>query len=509
MRLDGKANIFIGGSILDRGVTIKNLISFFYGRNADRPQQDTVLQHSRMYGARPLEDMAVTRLHTTRRIYDMLVKMNEIDENLRESIRRGGGIGDLQIQFIGQDNRFKPCGNAKIRASDALSIKGRQRVLPRGFQTRSPREIKASVEEIDELIANLPSAGFADAGFKLMTLDTALKILDLIEKTFKYDDADREYASDTRRLKASLLYCVDQAAKLGKKEFYALVRTDREANRLSRIDGGITDSPDSGEGDAKPAKKAAIDVPVLMLFREKGDINKVKANWAGGREVNIGWRGAPFYWPVLLTQKNLESALFVLDERDELAPKSEPSSPLREGLDPALVLDKSYQEDIESAFGAPGTKYKRGDEKIYWQILKENNARDYILKDDSGDLIPATQESDTSFGVNTLNKGVFPFVPIPYEYLLLKHGSKHCLLKLTPPKYWDFRPLMSFADGNLIDPKTKKVIMRASDIITDHKTLKKRKERDKNVCVWKIGYKVAKVIRAIDVSSKGKDSIGQ
>ena len=68
LKLDTAATIFIGGNILDRGVTIKNMLCFFYGRNPSNFQQDTVLQHARMYGARSKEDMAVTRLHTTSRI---------------------------------------------------------------------------------------------------------------------------------------------------------------------------------------------------------------------------------------------------------------------------------------------------------------------------------------------------------------------------------------------------------------------------------------------------------
>ena len=52
LELDTDANIFIGGSILDRGITIKNMLCFFYGRNPKNFQQDTVLQHARMYGAR-------------------------------------------------------------------------------------------------------------------------------------------------------------------------------------------------------------------------------------------------------------------------------------------------------------------------------------------------------------------------------------------------------------------------------------------------------------------------
>jgi hypothetical protein len=43
LRLRTPLNIFIGGQILDRGITIANLIGFYYGRDPQRFQQDTVL----------------------------------------------------------------------------------------------------------------------------------------------------------------------------------------------------------------------------------------------------------------------------------------------------------------------------------------------------------------------------------------------------------------------------------------------------------------------------------
>ena len=95
LSLDTAANIFIGGNILDRGITIKNMLCFFYGRNPKNFQQDTVLQHARMYGARAKEDMAVTRLHTTDLIHKILVRMNELDNQLREGFIAGKDKADV------------------------------------------------------------------------------------------------------------------------------------------------------------------------------------------------------------------------------------------------------------------------------------------------------------------------------------------------------------------------------------------------------------------------------
>src|SRR5439155_22679417 len=85
LKLRTPFNIFIGGQILDRGLTIANLIGFFYGRNPNRFQQDTVLQHSRMYGVRPKEDLAVTRFYTTLDIYSAMRNIHEFDSGLRKN----------------------------------------------------------------------------------------------------------------------------------------------------------------------------------------------------------------------------------------------------------------------------------------------------------------------------------------------------------------------------------------------------------------------------------------
>src|SRR5205807_54727 len=82
LKLRTPFNLFIGGQILDRGITINNLIAFYYGRNPKRFQQDTVLQHSRMYGARSMTDLAVTRFYAPQHIFQIMRKIHEFDAAL-------------------------------------------------------------------------------------------------------------------------------------------------------------------------------------------------------------------------------------------------------------------------------------------------------------------------------------------------------------------------------------------------------------------------------------------
>jgi hypothetical protein len=89
LKLRTPYNIFIGGQILDRGITVPNLLGFYYGRSPIRMQQDTVLQHARMYGARPRADLAVTRFYTTARNHAALRRIHEFDSALREAFIKG------------------------------------------------------------------------------------------------------------------------------------------------------------------------------------------------------------------------------------------------------------------------------------------------------------------------------------------------------------------------------------------------------------------------------------
>lgn len=185
LELDTDANIFIGGSILDRGITIKNMLCFFYGRNPKNFQQDTVLQHARMYGARSKEDMAVTRFHTTAMIHKILVRMNDLDNQLREWFLAGKDQAETNAVFIGYDKNIKPCSPQKIKASNTLILKSQARILPIGFWTGPNNAIGKTVKEIDSLIEKSRNYANQDAdGFFEMGKQEVLHILQRIESTY-------------------------------------------------------------------------------------------------------------------------------------------------------------------------------------------------------------------------------------------------------------------------------------------------------------------------------------
>lgn len=302
LELRHEANIFVGGSILDRGITIANLIGFIYGRSPKNMQMDTVLQHARMYGARSMPDMAVTRFHTTNLLYERLRRIHDMDEALREQFERALREGrdpehDLKKVFVCRDTRMKikPCAPNRLLIASISTITPHSRHLPIGFQTDCHTNIHEVVSGIDAAILGAPDYKNRDGdGIFMIDRNMAIDLLRRIRRTYIYNrpiDENAELDWDVEEMISILEWALDRNESL-----YCLRRENRELSRY-RESGAFANAPDDGRTDLAPARAKAIDLPLLMLIRENGAEEK-------------GWRGTPFYWPVLLVQENVRSAVY-------------------------------------------------------------------------------------------------------------------------------------------------------------------------------------------------------
>jgi hypothetical protein len=294
LKLRTPFNMFIGGQILDRGITISNLIGFYYGRNPNRFQQDTVLQHSRMYGARSAADLAVTRFYAPQHIYQVMKRIHEFDVALREAYESGGPEGG--VHFIQKDpsNRLIPCSPNKLLFSDVVSIRPGRRLVLSGFQTVYKTHGAKNLEAVDKRVGDL--VGSVQEPVLIDVVD-GLELLKLAYANLEFDDS----TDDDREAHIAALEHLSRTCKKPalKGKVWLLAARDRNVARY-REEGRFSNAPDTKQ-QKDLARTKAEDIPVLMLLRQNGDEPK-------------GWRGLPFWWPVIVTPSSAATAIFATDE---------------------------------------------------------------------------------------------------------------------------------------------------------------------------------------------------
>ena len=295
--------IFIGGQVIDRGVTLANLLVFYYGRRPQRSQQDTVLQHSRMYGYRR-DDLAVTRFYTAPLIRHAMTQMEEFDSSLRNAILAGG---DKAVQFIrrAQDGSVIPCSPNKILVSSTQTLRPHRRVLPIGFHSghRTGKDgIGAKIEALDAEVAKL--CHFNADEPVLIPLQVAMDLLQLIEPTLRFEDEDAP-VFDWDAAKAVLCHLSNlhiDPSERGKVLLWAADNRNSARKASAGSHAIYIETPDSEKTEGRIARSFAINHPILFLLRQNG--------------THPHWRGTPFYWPVIRAQANTPTAIYSSETLD-------------------------------------------------------------------------------------------------------------------------------------------------------------------------------------------------
>ncbi len=287
LKLRTPYNIYVGGNILDRGITIPNLISFYYGRNPKLMQADTVLQHSRMYGNRELRDMAVTRFYTSRAVYDRLYTINGVENALRNAFITGAN--DRGVVFIQTDaqRRVRACAPNKVLLSDLVSVTADGMLLPSGFETRGGSHMGAIQAKLEKLI----KSEWRDTGeFVSVEPKTAVEIIDVIQDSMEFDDAEFEWNA----MRSLIDYYTD-AYVGGDGNILLHVVTGRELTREG-----------SGDKSGRSILGTALRTKILDTPRSKPLL--VLLQQEGGKER--GWTAHRFWWPIFIAPTNAEPCVF-------------------------------------------------------------------------------------------------------------------------------------------------------------------------------------------------------
>ena len=181
--------------------------------------------------------------------------------------------------------RVIPCSPQKILISNTHVLRPGKTATPVGFQTGYKSYIKKNIEAIDNILMDNNNGQLAGT-FKISKED-ACKIVKEIYSTI-------EIESDN---------CIDEKAftslinYLSKVYVNVYVGTDRKISRLRKTSRYYSDMPYNRDNDLRKAKAMASKEPTLMLMKQVGS-------------ENLGWRGAEFYWPVLVIQEDVDTAVY-------------------------------------------------------------------------------------------------------------------------------------------------------------------------------------------------------
>jgi hypothetical protein len=258
IKLDSVFNIFVGGNKLGRGVTIKNLLVSYYGRNPKTPKADTVLQHARMYGYRH-KDLGVTRLFLPQRLADHFKSIHEMEKSLRDLLKEypDGCFEELYISGTWAPTR------ANVLDPNTIGYY----VAGTSYNPRHPLRTKDSKEITDWLDQQLHSVSDAPP-YETITMG---RLLELIEKV----KVDPEYGAQLWDLKAIRTALDVLNTRSGSDKAYLVVKRNRDLKALRSERHGIIHGGEE--------RLAPTDAPTLFMYR-------MNANAEGEAEV---------WWPQL------------------------------------------------------------------------------------------------------------------------------------------------------------------------------------------------------------------
>jgi hypothetical protein len=265
--------IYIGATKIGRGVTVKNLLITYYGRDAQRPQMDTVLQHARMYGYRQADLPAIRiflPLHLAQRFYDI----HEADNKLRDLCRST----HLAIPILPLNLGIRPTrSNVLDRTTVELGayLAGSQYFPASPYCSQA--DLGTQTADLDNLLA-----GFTVQQVYNISIDYMLQILNFrfgipLSRGAWEDELIRQAITTLRNTtthnNSANLVVVSNNSNIGKAQ-----------SRNYQQIGGVMPG-----GVGEPPFGINPNLPAIFLFRLTGQLRT--ATNPGG------WDGVPFWVP--------------------------------------------------------------------------------------------------------------------------------------------------------------------------------------------------------------------
>lgn len=256
VKLDSVYNIFVGGNKLGRGVTIKNLLVSYYGRNPKKPNADTVLQHARMYGYRQ-KDLGVTRLYLPEKLAEHFRLIHQMESALRDLVQKHpqGKFEGLYISNPLQATR------RNVLDPNAIGYYVAGRMYNSPYPLRTPDVVKHTKSLDSKLVK------FADSleGYSV-TIDFLIELLHECPP-----DPDTDIGIELWEPKTVITALEKLKTVLNSNDAWLIIQRHRNAKTPRRETRGIHDS---GE-DAHVKKR----IPTLFMYRQEAFDDQAEVWW--------------------------------------------------------------------------------------------------------------------------------------------------------------------------------------------------------------------------------------
>jgi len=230
-------NLFVGGNKLGRGVTIKNLLVSYYGRNPRQPQADTVLQHARMYGYRR-NDIGLLRLFLPNELHTVFRAIYRMESGLRNLIGYAPGEEFRGVYLEGKLNPTRK----NVLVPGAIGTYTGGAVYNPAQVLRDASTLDATAR-IDALVKDIEDKQHSEVPIQI--------IRKLIELTMP-DPSASEHIWNAAAIAGSVV----EFSKLFKQDTgFVYVARDRGLQATRRETQGILDG---GEAGTVPANKLTL-----------------------------------------------------------------------------------------------------------------------------------------------------------------------------------------------------------------------------------------------------------
>lgn len=270
-----KHTLYIGGTKIGRGVTVKNLLVTYYGRDAQQPQMDTVLQHARMYGYRQNELPAI-RIYLPHRLGQRFFAIHTSDNDVREQCQ----LTHEPIQSIPLPVRGMRATRPNVLNEDTVArtyIGGRQ-YFPQ-VPISDPQSLGNQTQDLDNILSTAKYPNLKTP--YSVTIDDLLEVLSFQFGTSGSNSGwkDNLIVEAVKTLKDNPQYQNTGQIVIVNRNSDLKKSGSRNYEEIgSVLPGGVGNIPYGIDRN----------FPALLMTRLEGKI-----------DPNGGWDGVPFWIPVI------------------------------------------------------------------------------------------------------------------------------------------------------------------------------------------------------------------